>query len=101
MSHEIYISGTKIERKSEARFLGVIIDEKLSWASHINAIESKMSRYIGIMYKLKQLLPEKALVQIFHSFVQSHLNYCSLVWGFSTKSNIELLFTTQKRPFVQ
>ncbi len=56
-----------------------------------------MSRYIGIMYRLNKLLPEKAMVKIFHSFIQSHLNYCSLVWGFSSKSKIESLFCTQKK----
>ena len=51
------------------------------------------------MYKLKSQLPLKVRIQIFHSFVQSHINYCSLVWawGFSTKTNIDSLFRTQKK----
>ena len=40
------------------------------------------------MYKLKSQLPLKVRIQIFHSFVQSHINYCLLVWGFSTKYHI-------------
>ncbi len=48
----------------------------------------KMARYIGVMYKLKKYLPLEARLQIYHSFVQSHLNYCSLVWGFAAKSHI-------------
>ena len=56
-----------------------------------------MARYIGLMYKLKSQLPLKVRIQIFHSFVQSHINYCSLVWGFSTKTNIDSLFKTQKK----
>ena len=35
-------------------------------------------------------------MQIFHSFVQSHLNYCSLVWGFAAKSHIDSIFRKQK-----
>ena len=91
------IANTKIERKSEARFLGVIIDEKLNFAQHINTLKSKMSRYVGIMYRLKGLLPLNVRLQIFHSFIQSHINYCALVWGFSAKSNIESLFVKQKK----
>ena len=49
------------------------------------------------MYRLRSLLPTKARLQIFHSFVQSHLNFCTLVWGFSAKSNIDTLFTSQKK----
>ena len=56
-----------------------------------------MARYIGLMYKLKSQLPLKVKIQIFHSFVQSHINYCSLVWGFSTKNNIDSLFRAQKK----
>ena len=49
------------------------------------------------MYKLKKILPLHARLQIYHSFVQSHINYCSLVWGFSCKSNIEAMFSKQKK----
>ena len=49
------------------------------------------------MYKLKGTIPLSARLNIFHSFVQSHINYCSLIWGFSTKSNIESIFTMQKK----
>ena len=93
----LVISKTVIERKKEARFLGVIIDESLNWTLHVKTILSKMSRYVGIMYKIKKFLPLTARLQIYHSFVQSHLNFCSLVWGFSAKSNIEALFSKQKK----
>ena len=96
-SLQVRIDNTPIERKAEARFLGVIVDEKLSWSSHIKAVKTKMSRFIGVMYKIKRQLPIKARLQIFQSFVQSHLNFCSLVWGFAAKSHIESLFASQKQ----
>ena len=55
-----------------------------------------MARYLGIMYKLRTQIPLKARLLIFHSFIQSHLNYCSLVWGLSAKSHIDSLFAKQK-----
>ena len=36
-------------------------------------------------------------MQIFRGLIQSHLNYCSIVWGFTAKSNIESLFRIQKK----
>ena len=93
----LFILDKLIERKQEARFLGVIVDESLNWTKHIKTIQSKMARYIGIMYKLKKLLPLRARLQIYHSFVQSHINYCSLVWGFCCRSNIEVLHSKQKK----
>ena len=91
------IANVQIERKQVARFLGILIDEKLNWSKHIAAIKSKMSRYIGILYKLKNILPLRARLLIFNSLIQSHLNYCSLVWGSSTKNKVESLFTVQKK----
>ena len=97
----LIISNTPIERKSEARFLGVIIDESLNWSRHVKTVLSKMSRYVGIMYKIKRYLPLTARLQIYHSFVQSHLNFCSLLWGFTSKSSIDALFSKQKRGYEQ
>ena len=91
------ISNTPIEHKTVTRFLGVLVDEKLSWSHHIAAVKSKMSRYIGIAYKLRHVIPLSARQKIFNSQVQSHLNYCSLIWGSSCKSNIESIFITQKK----
>ena len=88
---------TPIERKKVAKFLGVLVDDKLSWKQHITAIRSKMSRYIGVLYKLKHILPLQARMLTFNSLVQSHLNYCSLIWGTTNKTKIESLFTTQKK----
>ena len=93
----LIISQRPIERQEETRFLGVIVDEKLNWSRHVKTILSKMSRYVGIMYKIKKLLPLTARLQIYHSFIQSHINYCSLVWGFCCKSNIESIFIKQKK----
>ena len=87
----------EIERKINARFLGVIINENLAWNNHILGIKAKMSRYVGILYKLKKLIPITARKNIFHSFVQSHLNYCCLVWGLGPKASIEPLFSEQKK----
>ena len=90
------ILNVPIERKTEARFLGVIIDESLKWSSHIKSVVSKISRYIGVMFKIKKFLPLKSRLQVYHSFIHSYLSYCSLVWGFCCKSNIETLFRKQK-----
>ena len=96
-SYEPYIGETKIERKKVSRFLGVLLDEKLTWSYHIAAVKAKMSRFIGSLYKLKKILPLKARLLSFNSLVQSHLNYCSLIWGFTNKCKIEQLFSAQKK----
>ena len=48
------------------------------------------------MNESKHKIPLKVRIQIYHSFLQSRINYCSLVWGFAAKSHIESLFSKQK-----
>ena len=97
LSSTLRIAYLPIERLTQSKFLGVIVDENLTWSRHIKTIQTKMARNIGLMYKLKSQLPLKVRMQIDHSYVQSHMNYISLVRGFSTKPNIESLFRAQKQ----
>ena len=48
------------------------------------------------MHKIRNHLPTQARLQIYHSFIQSHLNFCSLVWGFAAKTYIDSVFSKQK-----
>ena len=45
---EFKILNKKIDHVKVARFLGVIVDQKLNWSAHIKTLKSKMSRYISI-----------------------------------------------------
>ena len=96
-SIDVNFCGVKIEESESERFLGVVINSKLNWTNHINLLASKISRNAGILYKLKDLVSEKTLKTLFHSFIQSHLNYCSTVWGLGSKNSLIKLFVAQKK----
>ena len=71
---------------------------KLKWTKHnIEAVKTKMSKYIGIMNKIKDSIPLNFRLLIYNSCIQSHLKFCSLIWGFACKSNIYCLLTVQKK----
>ena len=97
MPKPLKYKNNNMEHVTEARFLGVIVDDKLNWSHHIKTIVSKMSRYIGVLYRLKSSLPLETRKLIYQSLIQSHLNFCSLVWGFAAKSNIDKILTAQKK----
>ena len=73
----IKIKSTPISRSRCEKFLGILVDDSLSWTDHINGLASKISRNVGILYKLKGIVPESVLRTLYNSFVQSNLNYCS------------------------
>ena len=93
----VNISGVRVEQSTSERFLGVMIDSNLNWIRHINLLSTKISRNAGILYKLKGLVPDTTLKTIYNSFVQSHLNYCSTVWGMGSENSLKKLFSAQKK----
>ena len=44
------LNNIEIKRENSIRFLGVIIDENLTWKNHIEVVENKISKNIGVLY---------------------------------------------------
>jgi len=55
----------KLLKKNVKKFLGVVINSKLNFKNHIKTIESKLSRAVGILFKLRPVLPREALKSLF------------------------------------
>ena len=72
----IILSSISLERVTFTKFLGVIIDEKLSFTRHISYIKKKISKAMGIFIKARKYLNKKSLVNLYHSFVFPYLTYC-------------------------
>ena len=77
------IGGKSIERVKNFNFLGLTINEKMSWKPHINKISNKVSKYVGVLNRLKRYLPGHILKIIYVSLIQSNLNYSLMAWGFN------------------
>jgi hypothetical protein len=61
-----------IEKVDACRYLGVVIDDKLKWTSHIDQLYSKLVKFTSIFfYKLRSALPEQVLKQIYFAFIHS------------------------------
>ena len=93
----IEINDTKIKRVTQDKFLGVLIDEKLTWAAHRLAVAKKVSSYCGVLFRARHVLELTSLKTLYYSFIQSHLVYCCNVWGAGTKRSINHIFLAQKR----
>ena len=71
----ILIGNTPIGRTDVHKFLGVHIDEKINFGHHISTICSKISRGIGILRRVKPLIPDDVLKQLYYAFIYSHFTY--------------------------
>ena len=59
----------------------------MNWNTHINYIASKISRRVGILYRLKDIYPQSVLLTLYNTLVLPHIHYCLLLWGSSIKEN--------------
>ena len=80
-NQNLTINSKIISRVSHTKFLGVTIDDKLSWKPHIQLLNKKLRSICGRIYRIKNCLPESLYKQIYHSLFESHLSYAISVWG--------------------
>ena len=81
---KISISNNEITRVSSAKYLGVIIDEKLDWQAHIKHVETKIKQGSGLIRKLSHLISPSIISSLYYAFINSHLQYCITSWGSPT-----------------
>ena len=62
---------------STFKFLGITVDQNLTWKNHVDDLAKKCSRSIGILHKVKQFLPESALLSLFLSHINYGITACS------------------------
>lgn len=93
----LQIGTSGIEVVPSVKSLGVIFQENMLWNEHVNTIANKLARVTGILVRLRLLLPLKVKLLLYNSLFLSHINYCHLVWGNTTSSNINILFLLQKK----
>ena len=89
--------GSKLERVFHAKFLGLILDENLSWNFQINWICRKIAKSIGILYRARHFLNLETLINLYYSFIYSHISYSALIWGSNFKTKLLPIHILQKR----
>ena len=93
----INLQGTDIPFCNSTKFLGVIIDKNLTWQSHINFICNKIGKGVGIIIKLRSILPSYILKMIYNSIILPYISYCNIAWGGTYVSRLHNLFVLQNK----
>jgi hypothetical protein len=83
---QIKIENKQIEPVKETKFLGLIIDDKLSWKGHINYMIPKLSSACYVMRTVKPHVSHNTLKIIYYSYFHSIMNYGTLFWSSSPES---------------
>ena len=94
---QVCINEQRIEQVKETVFLGVVLDEHLSWKPHISQVARKISKSIGVINRARFFLPKPCLKTLYYCLVYPYLHYCIIVWGSTYKTNLRRLVSLQKR----
>lgn len=85
-----------IERVNQYKYLGIIIDHKLSWEPHVQYLKQKVRKMIYAFGHLRQVLTVDRCRGVYYAYVQSVLQYCILVWGGASAAVLEPLAVIQR-----
>ena len=90
------INGQKIPQVHSTKFLGVIIDDRLSWEDHVTHLENKLKSSLLVIKRIMKYVPKSQYMNIYNSIFLSHLTHGMSAWGRIPHYKLGKLFTVQK-----
>src|SRR5271156_1438740 len=85
-----------LQSVSFTKFLGVFIDNKLTWNKHIDFVANKIAKSIGAINRVKYIVPPSVLQSLYYTMIYQHLIYCIVVWGSTCHTSLHKLEIMQK-----
>ena len=92
----VRLADSEITHVPALKFLGVTIDNKLTWKNHLDIICNKLSKSVGVLFRIK-MLPTNILRMIYNAIIAPCLDYGITVWGSAANIYLDRLFKLQKR----
>ena len=83
----------------KTKYLGLAVDDKLSWNEQYKSVKGKVAGGLASLRKLKNILPQSQLLNVYQALVESHLRYANVVWGALSHTKLSTLQKYQNRAF--
>ena len=93
----ILINNKAIEETDNVKYLGITLDSELTYKKHADEVSKKISRSIGILYKLRPFVSPNILINVYYAIIYPFLLYGIALWGNCCKSSLTPLFLLQKK----
>lgn len=94
---EVSIDGLKISQVNQIKFLGVIVDQKLTWKYHIQHVCRKIMKSVGILSRVRSLIDISCMKTLYYSLIYPHILYCNIVWGATCQTYLNKILLIQKK----
>ena len=92
----LHIDNVPIKRVFVTKFLGVYLDENISWKHHTNIVSTNVCKSIKILYRTRCILNKYLRKQLYFSFINCYLNYTNIAWASTNKSKLQAFHRHQK-----
>ena len=93
----ILINKKAIDEAEYIKYLGILIDSRLTFRQHIDELAKKVSRGIGMLYKLRPFVTTKILTSVYYAIIYPFLLYGITVWGVASKTLLTSIHILQKK----
>ena len=97
--YPIIMNNSLLSNIKTHKYLGVILDSKMSWIQHIAYVKNKVSKGIGIMFKARTYLDGRSLINLYNAYIYPYLIYCVESWGNAPKCHLDQLYILQKKNY--
>ena len=97
IENRLYLNGLPLSQVQDTKFLGILIDERLTFDSHREKLARKLSSCSGRLCKIKDNIPQSIHKDLYHALFESHLSYGITVWGGTSNNKLQPLFVAQKK----
>jgi len=86
-----------INRVNDTKFLGVYLDSKLNWHTHLNYCRNKLSSGLYAIKNVKNILPTNEMKSLYYTLIHPYLNYGTLLWGSAAQNSLKRIETLQNK----
>jgi hypothetical protein len=94
---QIHINDNVLSEVENYTYLGLNVNENLSWGKYILHLCSKLAQKVNVLRRLKNILPKELLLCIYNTVIQPHIDYCITVWGYAPNVHIDKVQRIQNR----
>ena len=94
---EIATENMVINRVDAVKYLGITIDEKLTWNAHVEYVCNSLIKFFGIFKQLRHKVTTNIVRQLYHAFIYSKIKYGLEVYGNTSSRNISKLQVMQNK----
>ena len=94
---DVNINGTNIEQVRTVKYLGVTIDENLTWNDHISALCKNLGFKISTLSRIKNMVTPEMLKTVYNSIIQPTIDYAITVWGHTSAENLSKIQRLQNK----